>query len=54
MGSAGGGVWKATDGGERWTNVSDGSAGADLARFNAALRRAGRLPVAVPPVPRSR
>ena len=24
MGSTGGGVWKTTDGGERWNNVSDG------------------------------
>ena len=24
MGATGGGVWKTTDGGERWTNISDG------------------------------
>lgn len=30
MGAAGGGVWKTTDGGEGWTNVSDGSFGGSI------------------------
>ncbi len=56
MGSAGGGVWKTTSGGQTWENLSDGffEAGsigavtvAELAAFNTLVREKGVLPIIV-------